>query len=317
MAKLLFCTGEGIGNVIQTIPVIRTLTEVLGHKVDFWHAHGNYGIKQKLIPYVDRWIFGAQINKVDFFPYDGVVSTIWTQALMGRGPLTRVALLNKIKPLSPDRSEVDTYMDIARDLGVKEEDILWYGNCAAGETDEKFDIVMHNGYNRYGAANWSVKSYKRYDEVVEYLEGVKICSIGSKEEYIKGTENRTGLSLPESLGLIKNARIFVGNDSGMYHCANALETDNIVVFTATSIKKNFDSRFHKYSTIICRDDLDCRPCQKGRKWQKECKDWKCQNIDPKIILQGIKQIITTRFMVEASEVYGDEIIDAPRPSTEG
>jgi len=317
MAKLLFCTGEGIGNVIQTIPVIRTLTEVLGHKVDFWHAHGSYGIKDRLIPYVGKWIVGANINNVDLFPYDGYVSTLWTKNIVGQGPFARMALLNKIQPLSMDRSEVDTYMDIARDLAVKEEEILWHGNCAAGTSEEKFDIVMHNGYNRYGSANWSIKSYKRYSEVVEYLEGVSVCSIGAKEEYIEGTEDRTGLSLPESLGLIKNARLFIGNDSGLYHCANALETDNIVIFTATSIKKNFDERFHKYSTIITRDDLECRPCQKTRRWQKDCKDWKCQDIDPDIVLHGIKQIITARFMSDASEVYENEPINAPRPSTEG
>jgi hypothetical protein len=317
MSKILFCTGEGIGNVIQTIPVIRTLTEVMGHKVDFWHAHGSYGIKDRLIPYVGKWIVGNQIANLDMFSYDGYVSTLWTRNVVGQGPFARLALLNKIQMLSMDRSEVDTYMDIARDLGVEEKDILWHGNCAAGRTDEKFDIVMHNGYNRHGSANWSVKSYQRYGEVVEYLEGVNVCSIGAKEEYIEGTEDRTGLSLPESLGLIKNARLFVGNDSGLYHCANALETDNIVIFTATSIKKNFDERFHKYSTIVTRDDLECRPCQKTRSWQKECDDWKCRDIDPEIVLYGIKQVIMARFMSEASEVYENETIDAPRGSTEG
>lgn len=317
MAKLLFCHGEGIGNIIQCIPVIRTLTEVLGHKVDFWHAHGSYGIKDRLIPYVGKWVVGQNINKLDMFSYDGYVSTMWTQNIVGQGPFARMALLNKIQPLSVDRSEVDTYMDIARDLGVKEENILWHGICAYGKTEEKFDIVMHNGYNRYGSANWSVKSYTHYEKVVEYLEGVKVCSIGAKEEYIEGTEDRTGLSLQESLGLIKNARLFVGNDSGMYHASNALETDNIVIFTATSIKKNYDERFHKYSTIITRDDLECRPCQKTRRWQKDCKDWQCRDIDPEVVLHGIKQIIMARFMSEASEVYCNEPIDAPRGSTEG
>jgi len=40
--KILFCSGEGIGNVIQTIPVIRTLTESMGYTVDFWHAFGAF-----------------------------------------------------------------------------------------------------------------------------------------------------------------------------------------------------------------------------------------------------------------------------------
>lgn len=317
MAKLLFCTGEGIGNVIQTIPVIRTLTEVLGHKVDFWHAHGTYGIKQRLIPYVGKWVSGSQLNNLDLFSYDGYVSTVWTQNVVGQGPFEKMALLNKIQPLRMDRSEVDTYMDIARDLGVKEEDIIWHGKCSAGQVEESFDIVIHNGYNRYGSMDWSIKSYPYYEKVVEYLEGVNVCSIGSKEEYIEGTVDKTGLSLPESLGLIKNARLFLGNDSGLYHCANALETDNIVIFTAMSIDKNYDERFHKYSTIITRDDLDCRPCQGERRWKRDCKDWKCREIDPEIVLHGIKQVVMARFMSDATEVYENEPFDAPRSGTEG
>ena len=290
---------------------------MLGHKVDFWHAHGSYQMKHRLIPYVGKWVTGQDLGRLDLNSYDGFVATMWTKSIVGQGPFGQLKLLNEIRNLSMDESEVDTYMHIARDLGAKEEDLLWHGNCLYGETEEKFDIVMHNGYNRYGAANWSVKSYPYYEKVVEYLDGLRVCSIGAEEEYIKGTENRTGLSLAESLGLIKNARLFIGNDSGMYHCANALETDNIVIFTATSIKKNYDERFHKYSTIITRDDLECRPCQKTRRWQKDCKDWKCREIDPEVILHGIKQIITARFVSDASEVYKNEPINAPRPSTKG
>jgi len=218
----------------------------------------------------------ANINPAD---YKGFVSTLWTKNIVGQGPFGQMPLLNEIKALSMTRSEVDTYMDIARDLGVNEKDIIWHGKCNHGETEEKFDVVMHDGYNRYGSAGWEIKSYPHYEKVVEHLEGIKVCSVGAKEEYIKGTEDRTGLSLPESLGLIKNCRVFLGNDSGLYHCANALEKDNIVIFTATSIEKNYDERFHKYSTIITRDDLECRPCQATRGW-KSCETRECQNITP-------------------------------------
>ena len=304
MSKILFTSGEGIGNTIQLIPVIRTLTEVLGHEVDFWHAHGTYGIKQRLIPYVGKWVVGNNLSKLDLESYDGYVATLWTKNIVGQGPFANMALLNKIQPLKMDRSEIDTYMDIARDLGVKEDEIIWHGNCSYNKREDKYDVVIHNGYNRFGSAGWEIKSYPRYEEVVDRLDGIKVCSVGAKEEYIKGTENRTGMDLLDTLGLIKNARLFIGNDSGLYHCCSALETDNIVIFTATSIEKNYDERFHKYSTIITRDDLECRPCQKDRKWQKECTDWKCRDIDPEVILHGVKQIIMARFISDAGEVYG-------------
>ena len=120
--KLLFCTGEGIGNVIQTIPVIRTLKEVLGYEIDFWHAFGSFQIP-KLIPYVDKWLVGRDILDIDPEDYVGKVSTYWTRDHLGVSVLPKIKLLNRIVPLTMIRSEVDTYMDIARDMGVKEEDI--------------------------------------------------------------------------------------------------------------------------------------------------------------------------------------------------
>jgi ADP-heptose:LPS heptosyltransferase len=95
----------------------------------------------------------------------------------------------------------------------------------------------------------------------------------------------------DTLGIIKNCKLFLGTDSGLYHCANALEVKNIVLFTATSIVKNYDNRFHKYSTILGRDDLDCRPCQAARRWAKDCKSWECQRIDPKLIVGKIKELL--------------------------
>lgn len=297
--KILFCAGEGIGNVVQMIPCIRTLKEVLNYTVDFWWIFGSYVPAQKLIPYVDRWILGNQIVNLNSSDYCGKIITFWAKDYINAGPLSRIIPLNnKIHPMSMEKSEVDVYMNIARELGAKEEDLLWYGECNYNKIDENYDVVIHNGFNKHSPVDWSVKSYPHYEKMVEYLEGLSVCSIGAENEYIEGTENKTGLPLLDTLGLIKNCRIFVGNDSGLYHCANALGVDNIVIFTATSIEKNFDARFHKFSSIVCRDDLECRPCQAGRKWLKSCDKWECQNVSPEVILNTIKTVITARFMAD-------------------
>lgn len=291
MKRILFCTGEGIGNVIQTIPTIRTLKEVLGYQVDFWYAFGSFPIPKKLFPYVDLWYIGNEIRHICPPIYDGMVSTFWTRNYIGP-LLSNIKLLNTPQPLSMDRSEVDTYMDIARDLGVNEEDILWYGECNYKKTNKKYDVVIHDGYNSIGAAGWSVKSYTKYKEVSSLLSGFDVCSVGSKKEYIENTVNETSHSLLDTLGIIKNSKILLGNDSGLYHCANALGVRNFVIFTATSVPKNYDSRFHKYSTMISREDLKCRrSCQKRRGWKK-CNDWKCGDIDSIDVADMIKGILT-------------------------
>ena len=282
--RILFTSAEGIGNVIQTIPVVRTLKEALGYEVDYWHAFGSFAIP-KIIPYVDRWITGHAISGTDLSQYEGRVSTFWTaNHLKGA---TR--LLNKIRMFKPyDESEIDTYMYIARDLGVAEEEILWDGECLSNPRQEQYDLVIHDGYNRKGALIWELKSFPYYKEVVEKLPDLKICSVGSVGEHIPGTDDKTGLPLLDTLGIIKNSKLFLSNDSGLYHCANALGVGNIVIFNFTSTIKNYDRRFHKSATIIARGDLDCRPCQNTPRF-KTCTTYECREIKPSVVVTAIRR----------------------------
>ncbi len=287
--RLLFCTGEGIGNVMQCGPAIRTIKERLGYTVDLWHAFGYYDIP-KIIPFINEWRVGMEIADINPQEYIGKVSTWWTKDRLGFGPVGDIKLLTPISNIVMDRSEVDVYMDIARNLGVAEEDLLWHSGCRYSEQEEKFDLVIHDGYNRKGADFWKYKSYPHYMKVVELLKDLKICSVGSRNEHIKGTINKTGLKLHDTLGIIKNSKVFLSNDSGLYHSANALGVDNAVIFTYTSQMKNYDKRFHKFSKIISREDLGCLSCQNTPRW-KECKLYGCRNIDPQVVANIIREML--------------------------
>ena len=282
--RILVCHAEGIGNAIELSPCLRTLKEVLGLELIYHHAFGtlNRNNNSNIFPYVVNDNYHISGISKFLTGCDGLVATFWARDVITHAPFNQIKLLNDIKPLSMYRSEVDTYMDIARDLGVPEEKLIYEAECNYNKVDDYFDVVVANGYNRSGAANWSVKGYPGYPKVVDLLieHGVSVCSVGAKTEYVEGTKDMTGLSLLDSFGVIKNAKCLLANDSGMYHAANALKVPNIVLFTATSIEKNRDSRFHRYSKVLGRDDLKCRPCQDKRRWNKDCKKWKCQDIDP-------------------------------------
>ena len=298
--RILFCTGQGIGNVIQCVPVIKTLEKVLGYEIDFLRAYGNYTIPKNLLPNVNKIFIGHEIHNIDSNDYYGKVYTGWIRhkikiIKMADLILKMPKLAEAAKPISIIRSEVDINMDIARRLGVKEEDLIWYGECNYNKlkkSKNKYDIVIHNGYNKHGDINWSVKSYPYYTQVVELLKeaGLSVCSVGAKNEYIDGTDDKTGLDLLTTGGIIKNCKLFLSNDSGLYHYANALGVKNIVIFTATSITKNYDKRFHKYSTLIYRKDLKCRPCQGKGGW-KNCKTWECRNIEPEIVYNSVRKLV--------------------------
>lgn len=289
MDKILVVHAEGLGNQIQIAPCLRNLKEMLGYSVDYWSVFGSYYIPKNLFPYVDRFFMGNEVRYANFSEYVGIVATVWVKEHIKILLNCGLSLLNVITPLTMQRSEVDVYMQIVRDLGLNESSIKWSAVCNYNVMNGGFDVVMSNGYNKYGSANWEIKSYPYYVEVARLLKnaGYSVASVGSADEYIDGTVNRTGFDLLDVGGIIKNSRVVVSNDSAMYHYANALEVPNVVIFTATSIEKNYDKRFHKYSTIIGRSDLKCRPCQSERRWNKDCKTWDCRLLAPEIVFNSI------------------------------
>ena len=163
------------------------------------------------------------------------------------------------------------------------------------------DVVLHNGYskiNREARKRWFPKSYPKYEKVARILQkkGYTVASIGSEEEYINGTINLTGLKMKRSIAAIKSARLLIANDTATYHLANVVGTPNIVLFTFTDPKKNYDSRFHKFSHIV-RKEMSCSPCQLTNgfgSWVKNksiCK-WDCRNIKTRVIVEEALKILS-------------------------
>lgn len=285
--KLLVLHAEGIGNFIQLFPLLRSLKEVLSFEIHYCHLFGSYNVEAKSIcPYIDKQLSIQDLHYIDPKKYVGKVSTFWGRNHLNTGKLAEIELLSEIHPLSMDKSEVSTYLQIALDLGVVEDQLMWNVNCCYKESTDYFDIVIANGYNKNG--NWNVKGFLHYREVAKKLvsKGFKVASIGSKQEYVVGTVPMAGLTLLESFGVIKNAKVLLCNDTGVYHASNALKVPNVTIFTATSTVKNYDPRFHTYTAIVGREGLSCRPCQAYKGWVK-CRDWECQDIDPEIIVQEV------------------------------
>jgi len=291
--RIIFCTAEGLGNVVQTFPAVRTIKEVLGYDVDFWHAFGNYKIPN-INPHVGKWFVGGQIARLNPNEYVSKVSTKWTAGHLNTGPLSRLILYAYISDLliPIKRSEVDVYMDIARGLGAAEDDLLWHSGCLYKQVEEEYDLVIHDGYNKHGLRTdlWNLKSYPYYKEVVSLLSDLKICSVGTPDEWIEGTVNKTGIDLLSTLGTIKKSKMLLGNDSGLYHCANALGVKNIVIFTYTSTVKNYDKRFHLYSTILQQEGLDCLSCQNTPRF-KTCETRECREIPPEVVADAVKEML--------------------------
>ena len=290
--NILVLHGEGIGNCVQIFPLLRTLKECLGYNVYYCHVFGSYVVDPLMCPYVTKWLHPIELSSLNPKDFDGILSTFWTReklrAMKNRG----FKVMGKIYPINPTESEVYTYLRLAEDLGVAHKDLLWESSCFYGNRKEIFDVVLCDGYKKTDALDWSVKSYAHYEELTtEFVsKGFSVASIGSKNEYIKGTVDMTSLTFMDSLSLINNSKLLISNDTGMYHCANLMGTKNIVIFTAMSRAKNYNKYFHKDSIVMYRKDIDCAPCQGVRNWAT-CKDWKCKDIPVETIFNVAKEFL--------------------------
>jgi hypothetical protein len=103
----------------------------------------------------------------------------------------------------------------------------------------EYDILFQvHSFNEPG------KDYPYYAEVIKLLDKkYSIAFVGSKEEFSEADKIAAGhshsnycgkLTFLETLHLIKNSRLIVGNDGGLLKCANMMASPAIQIFRATS-----------------------------------------------------------------------------------
>ena len=300
MRGILLVVGDGIGNQAQTLPSLMCLVnKYRRYNVGVYNSIPTQTEATKLLfrRVVDDVYFSD--HTIDRTKYD---AQILTAACYG-SPARNMKVLNKrllknrnkyseveFNLLSVDNHWEKSSIDLATRL---------FDHWTTHEIE--CDILIHNGYSKIhkeAEKRWFPKSYAYYDELVGRLkeEGLTVGSIGSKKEHIKGTVNLTGIKLKKSMSAIKSCKCFICNDTSTYHLANLIGKDNIVIFTFTDPNKNYYKRFHRYSRVIRRKDLDCSPCQiKGgfdfwTKNKKECK-WACRDIAVDAIINKVEEIL--------------------------
>ena len=303
MKRLLFVVGDGIGNQAQTIPALLYCKQKYNCPIDVYNSIPRNTESTKVIfkslsnrIYVNK----EKINQNEYFGQ--VLNYPFFQKRVGK---LRVVSKNVSNLMTAKKySEVDMNL---RSVGSQSSKYHKFNTLEALDwiipKEISPDIIVHNGFSKVtlqARRAWEVKSYPHYAELAKLLidSGFTVGSIGSKDEYVEGTQDLTGLSFEDSLSKMKGSKLFIANDTGTYHLANLLGKNNIVLFTASDNIKNYDKYFHKFSTIIRREDLPCSPCQLKQKafyWNqkgvRESCGWECRNIDPKVIVQKVKELI--------------------------
>lgn len=297
--NLAIIVGQGIGNQVQMLPAIKEIYNLYSKDYTFdiintephCFSFTQYLFKNPCI-YKNIYYETPPIN----IKYDAKITFPFTKDINLNCP----SLNKKNYPFFERMkvSEVEINIEAINSLNNTNSNIYnveSYFPFKTNVSPKKYDIIIHNGcnINPINPNLWKIKLYSNINELVNILNKTyNIACIGSKYEYINGCINETGKSIEESIELIRNCKLFISNDTGTYHIAAALKKKGLVLFTATSHLKNYNSIFHN-SIKILRKDISCSPCQiKGNGYWLGCQNNKeCTYIDTKTIISEVNKMI--------------------------
>lgn len=294
--KLLLCVGEGLGNVIQTLPLAKILKE---NNIPFdvlnlsnCPTH-HIGFLFKEYAEVLQHVYVTTRDN-----YSGRIELATTKGSLRIEERLKLPCINDIQKqniYTNERNEIDVYLDVARELGLEINDNCYNVKIKA-EKAERFNFIIHNGSSLVNPEEWKRKKYPKMPDVAERLldRGFSVGCIGHPKEYVFFGENRTRTTLEEAINLINSCDVFISNDTGTYHLAAALKKRGIVIFTATSITKNYCPNFHRSIKII-KTDLQCQPCQFTDRWTK-CNEhvfnkWACRDVSVDFVVEKALEVL--------------------------
>lgn len=163
-----------------------------------------------------------------------------------------------------------------------------------GEPIVDGDYIVINPTARYPS-----RIYRHYDKLDKLLDKLsfKKVYIGTNNDlhFLKGIEfNGVNLigktSIREMLIIVKYAKLFIGNDSGIAHIASAFNVPSIVFFGPTVLSFGFEPFSDRYKVFEVKY-LPCRPCSLHGEKPCKRKDYACLNwIEPELVLDGILQM---------------------------
>lgn len=119
----------------------------------------------------------------------------------------------------------------------------------------------------FASKQWAAKNYARIAETLDE-RGLACIAVAAPhernviDELMESSRAPitalTNLLLPEITALLSQARIFVGNDSGIAHIAAAVRAPSVIVFGSSSIVRW--SPWMNERAAVVREDMACAPC---------------------------------------------------------
>jgi lipopolysaccharide heptosyltransferase II len=174
--------------------------------------------------------------------------------------------------------KIEHYLKFADYLGIDRSPLEWHFNLTAGEQasiKEHLSKVTEPFAALFVGTRWESKQWfpSQMSECADQLQGdygLGVVLLGSKDDQPLAQEvvalSRSKLvdlagrtTLREAIGIIQNARIAVGPDTGLMHIAAALRTPVISLWGATSPRRTGP---YGYGELVLQGKAPCVPCQR-------------------------------------------------------
>jgi heptosyltransferase-2 len=200
--------------------------------------------------------------------------------------------LDLISGLGLKTSPPKIFLPITQEQKEKAKDMLLSLNV-----DLKNPLIILNPGASYGSSKrWQAENYAELATLLQDRKKAEILITGSTNEaglvesiasfMTKKPRNLTGKTdLSLLAGLISHAGLFITNDSGPMHIANALKIPIIAIFGPTD--PCFTGPFQQPAAVI-KKDVPCWPCS-----YRECPfDHRCMiGIDPEEVFEACQKFL--------------------------
>ncbi|MCB9800511.1 MAG: glycosyltransferase family 9 protein [Candidatus Omnitrophica bacterium] len=119
----------------------------------------------------------------------------------------------------------------------------------------------------------------------------KLCRELQNQLTVKAVNLAGKAHLIQAAALIEGARLFAGNDGGLVHVAHALRVPVIAFYGPVDpVVYGPVAPLISPSTVICKKDLECRPCYQNFRYRSDCLTREClQQLSPQEAMDQIDQ----------------------------
>jgi ADP-heptose:LPS heptosyltransferase len=260
--RFLVGVGSGLGNMLHTTPMIANIARRIGSRVDVVvsedHARSLFLVHNP--EYVNA-VFSLK-QAVLRRSYDTVFVTHSFGSTRVAFNSARIVWARDWESFRPNGMHETLYnLESARQLlGIPydESDARnYYCGDLAYRRPEETMIGVHAGSK---SGPWIAKRWPHFTELAARLRrrGIRVASFGTADEYVEGTENRTGGTIEAMCESMLDCTHFVSNDSGVMNIANALGIPTLALFAPTNAKTRLPLGPRTSAIVL---DRDCAPCE--------------------------------------------------------